>query len=187
MNHLRFTLPSCSVLNLARTFVCLYVVVVLFSEFDIAALVVHVGEVYTAAHQKRQWVFVTDSSISELQSEKLSNSLLAISFCSSYIDDNSYAPINYNLAGSTVSQLGMFTCCKILILLWLFTFEKLCLTGELENIKTGFSLIIWTFEISTQYLCVSILLLVYVYSFFFVFADDVYSKLLPPWVNIGCL
>ncbi|KAK9289849.1 hypothetical protein L1049_008009 [Liquidambar formosana] len=84
----------------------------LSSEFDIAALVVHVGEVYTAAHQKKQWVFVTDGSISELQSEKSSKSLLAISFCSPYIDDDSFAPINYNLAGSIVGFCNLIKRAK---------------------------------------------------------------------------
>ncbi|PPD97740.1 hypothetical protein GOBAR_DD05250 [Gossypium barbadense] len=70
----------------------------LSSEFDIAAYVVYVGEVYTASHLKKQWVFVTDDSISDLQSD----SLLAISFCSPSIDDDSFAPINSNLVGSTV-------------------------------------------------------------------------------------
>jgi breast cancer 2 susceptibility protein len=75
----------------------------LFSEFDVAAVIVHVGEVFTAPHQKKQWVFVTDGSISESQPEELSNSLLAISFCTPYINDGSFAPINSNLVGSTVS------------------------------------------------------------------------------------
>jgi breast cancer 2 susceptibility protein len=75
------------------------------SEFDIAAFVVFVGEAYIAAHQKKQWVFVTDGSISESKSEKLNDSLLAICFCSPYIDDHSDAPINYNLAGSTVCNV----------------------------------------------------------------------------------
>ncbi|KAL7265621.1 hypothetical protein ACSBR1_003414 [Camellia fascicularis] len=74
----------------------------LSSEFDIAALVVYVGEVYTDSHQKKQWVFVTDSSISESHSAEPSNSLLAISFSSSYIDCDSFSPINQNLVGSVV-------------------------------------------------------------------------------------
>ncbi|XWS60009.1 hypothetical protein CRYUN_Cryun08bG0171400 [Craigia yunnanensis] len=74
----------------------------LSSEFDIAAYVVYVGEVYTAAHQKKQWVFVTDDSISDSLSEGLSDSLLAISFCSPCIDEDSFAPINSNLVGSMV-------------------------------------------------------------------------------------
>ncbi|KAI4353653.1 hypothetical protein L6164_002585 [Bauhinia variegata] len=74
----------------------------LSNEFDIAAFVVHVGEPYTSGQQKKQWIFVTDGSVSGLQSEKL-NSLLAISFCSPSIDYDSFPPINYNLAGSTVA------------------------------------------------------------------------------------
>ncbi|XP_061356921.1 protein BREAST CANCER SUSCEPTIBILITY 2 homolog B-like [Gastrolobium bilobum] len=75
----------------------------LSNEFDIAAYVVHVGEVYTTSQQKKQWVFVTDGSIMDgLQSEKLINSLLAICFCSPSIDYDSFPPINYNLVGSTV-------------------------------------------------------------------------------------
>ncbi|XP_027361292.1 protein BREAST CANCER SUSCEPTIBILITY 2 homolog B-like [Abrus precatorius] len=74
----------------------------LSNEFDIAAYVVHVGEVYTSSQQKKQWVFVTDGSIMNGQLEKLLNSLLAICFCSPLIDYDSFPPINYNLAGSTV-------------------------------------------------------------------------------------
>ncbi|KAK3029484.1 hypothetical protein RJ639_037505 [Escallonia herrerae] len=71
------------------------------SEFDIAAFVIYVGEVYTAAHQKKQWVFVTDGSLTELHLEE-TYPLLAISFCSPCVDCDSVLPINYNLAGSTV-------------------------------------------------------------------------------------
>ncbi|KAF4401372.1 hypothetical protein G4B88_001566 [Cannabis sativa] len=74
----------------------------LSSEFDIAAFVVFVGEVYKGGQQMKQWVFVTDSSISELQSEEFSNCLLAICFCSPNIDDDSSVPFNRNLVGSTV-------------------------------------------------------------------------------------
>lgn len=64
---------------------------------------VHVGDVYEDSQQKKQWVFVTDGSMLELQLEDLSKSLLAISISSPYIDDDSFSPINYNLVGSTVS------------------------------------------------------------------------------------
>ncbi|KAK9196195.1 hypothetical protein WN943_004323 [Citrus x changshan-huyou] len=74
----------------------------LSSEFDIAAFVVHVGDVYEDSQQKKQWIFVTDGSMLELQLEDLSKSLLAISISSPYIDDDSFSPINYNLVGSTV-------------------------------------------------------------------------------------
>lgn len=73
----------------------------LSSEFDVVAIVVHVGEVFASAQQKKQWIFVADGSISESHSEGISNSLLAISFCSPYADDESFVPMNCNLTGST--------------------------------------------------------------------------------------
>lgn len=81
-------------------------------EFDIAALVLHVGDIYTAAQQKKQWVFVTDSSISRFDSEDTSKSLLAISFCSPYMDNDSFTPINYNLAGSTIGLCNLIKRAK---------------------------------------------------------------------------
>ncbi|KAM5558573.1 protein BREAST CANCER SUSCEPTIBILITY 2 [Rosa sericea] len=84
----------------------------LSSEFDIAAFVVFVGEVYITGHQKKQWVFLTDGSISESKSEELNDSLLAICFCSPHIDDQSDAPINYNLAGSTVGFCNLIKRAK---------------------------------------------------------------------------
>ncbi|XP_057754556.1 protein BREAST CANCER SUSCEPTIBILITY 2 homolog A-like [Arachis stenosperma] len=75
----------------------------LSSEFDIAAYVVHVGNTYVSNHQKKQWVFVTDASAGNgFRTDNCSNSLLAICFCSPSTDFDSYPPINYNLAGSTV-------------------------------------------------------------------------------------
>ncbi|KAB1224490.1 hypothetical protein CJ030_MR2G016379 [Morella rubra] len=84
----------------------------LSSEFDVAAVVVYVGEVFTTPHQKKQWVFVTDGSISQSESEELSNSLLAISFCSTYTDEDSLALVNSNLAGSTVSFCNLIKKAK---------------------------------------------------------------------------
>ncbi|XP_026440082.1 protein BREAST CANCER SUSCEPTIBILITY 2 homolog B-like [Papaver somniferum] len=76
----------------------------LASEFDIAAVVVYVGESYTSGHQKKQWVFVTDDSMSGSKSlaEGSSNCLLAISFCSPSMGKDSFASISYTLEGSTV-------------------------------------------------------------------------------------
>ncbi|KAI3932185.1 hypothetical protein MKW92_006826, partial [Papaver armeniacum] len=73
-------------------------------EFDIAAVVVYVGESYTSGHQKKQWVFVTDDSMSGSKSlaEGSSNCLLAISFCSPSMGKDSFAAISYTLEGSTV-------------------------------------------------------------------------------------
>ncbi|KAJ6401691.1 hypothetical protein OIU84_016981 [Salix udensis] len=76
-------------------------------EFDIAALVLHVGDIYTDTQQKKQWVFVTDSSISTSDLEDTSRSLLAISFCSPYMDNDSFTPINYNLVGSTIGLCNL--------------------------------------------------------------------------------
>lgn len=75
--------------------------IILFSEFDIAAYVVHVGDAYTDGQQKKQWVFVTDGSIQypHSHSDKISHSLLAISFTTPSIDDY---PIPNNLVGSVV-------------------------------------------------------------------------------------
>ncbi|RHN69099.1 putative breast cancer type 2 susceptibility protein [Medicago truncatula] len=75
----------------------------LSNEFDVVAFVVHVGKVYTSSQQKKQWVFVTDGSIMNgLQSQKVTDTLLAICFCSPLFDHDSFPPINHNLAGSTV-------------------------------------------------------------------------------------
>ncbi|KAJ8550224.1 hypothetical protein K7X08_035710 [Anisodus acutangulus] len=71
-------------------------------EFDIAAVVVFVGKLYTEAHQTKQWVFVADGSTATLDSNDESGTLMAISFTSPCIRTDSYAPINSNLVGSTV-------------------------------------------------------------------------------------
>ncbi|CAM8961893.1 unnamed protein product [Rhodiola kirilowii] len=69
------------------------------SEFDMAGVVVYIGEVFRAANQNKQWMFVTDCSISDLSSDELSHSLLAINFCVPEHDDNLTAPLNSNLVG----------------------------------------------------------------------------------------
>ncbi|PIA59575.1 hypothetical protein AQUCO_00400456v1 [Aquilegia coerulea] len=81
----------------------------LASEFDIAALVVYVGDVYLSGHHKKQWVFVTDGSIavSELESKDVSNCLLAISICTPTADNDSFAPISSTLAGSTIGFINL--------------------------------------------------------------------------------
>ncbi|KAL5742457.1 hypothetical protein ACOSP7_029189 [Xanthoceras sorbifolium] len=84
----------------------------LSSEFDIAAYVVHVGEVYMDSHLKKQWVFVTDGSVPELQLQESPQSLLVINFSSPYIVDDSFMPINYNLVGSTVGFCNLIKRAK---------------------------------------------------------------------------
>ncbi|KAI3788693.1 hypothetical protein L2E82_01466 [Cichorium intybus] len=84
------------------------------SEFDVAAFVVYVGEVHKFGHEKRQWVFVTDGSCCNFQSNphELSDSLLAISFFSPSVDCDSIVPINYNLVGSTVGFCNLIKRAK---------------------------------------------------------------------------
>nr|XP_045090581.1 protein BREAST CANCER SUSCEPTIBILITY 2 homolog B isoform X4 [Aegilops tauschii subsp. strangulata] len=73
------------------------------SEFDIAGVVLHVGDVYLCSNQKRQWLFLTDGSkfISASQSTDQDDCLLAVSFsCSSASDDGAF--FSYALSGNTV-------------------------------------------------------------------------------------
>lgn len=76
---------------------------VLHSEFDIAAFVVHVGEVYRQGLQQKQWVFVTDGSAAESCLEGSPDVLLAINFCLPCVEFDSPVPINSSLSGSVVS------------------------------------------------------------------------------------
>jgi hypothetical protein len=115
----------------------------LYSEFDIVAFVVHVGEVYTSNQQKKQWVFVTDGSIMHgLQWNKLMDTLLAICFCSPLIDNDSFPPINYNLAGSTVITLFYtFSYCHFLSYTLWIEIEFHCFRlSSLQN-TTNFALL----------------------------------------------
>lgn len=75
----------------------------LASEFDMAAVVVHVGEAYTSGTQKKQWVFVTDGSKcrSEIEIEDIYDCLLAVSFSIPAKDDISGLLSQY-LPGTTV-------------------------------------------------------------------------------------
>ncbi|KAF3794432.1 BREAST CANCER SUSCEPTIBILITY 2-like protein A [Nymphaea thermarum] len=71
-----------------------------FDEFDIAGVIVYVGELYLSGNHKKQWVFLTDGSI--LDCINSPNSLLAISFSLSITDAESCAPLHSALTGSTV-------------------------------------------------------------------------------------
>ncbi|KAL8091745.1 hypothetical protein AgCh_034124 [Apium graveolens] len=74
----------------------------LSSEFDIAGLVVFVGEVFETANQRKQWIFMTDCSVHESHSRRPFSNLLAINFCALSTGHDSYVPISHNLVGSTV-------------------------------------------------------------------------------------
>ncbi|KAK4799413.1 hypothetical protein SAY86_024778 [Trapa natans] len=84
----------------------------LSSEFDTAALVLYVGEVFITDHQRKQWIFVTDGSTDDLHVGGLSHSLLAINFCWPYTNDISYVPFNPNLVGSTVGFCNLIKKAK---------------------------------------------------------------------------
>ncbi|CAA0836257.1 Protein BREAST CANCER SUSCEPTIBILITY 2 homolog B [Striga hermonthica] len=76
----------------------------LSGEFDIAAFIVYVGDVYRHGHQQKQWVFVTDGSTKEVYS---SDAILAINFCLPWVEFDSCAPVNYNAAGSVVGFVNL--------------------------------------------------------------------------------
>lgn len=71
----------------------------LYSEFDTAVLVLHVGEPYSYGKRKRQWLFVSDSSVDFDSSFEPSESILAIDFS---LPSDSFIPVDHSLAGFTV-------------------------------------------------------------------------------------
>jgi len=71
----------------------------LYSEFDIAVLVLHVGEPYSYGKRKRQWLFVSDSSVDLDGLCEQSETILAIDFSSPC---DSFIPVDHSLAGFTV-------------------------------------------------------------------------------------
>uniref|UniRef100_A0ACD5VKF8 Uncharacterized protein n=1 Tax=Avena sativa TaxID=4498 RepID=A0ACD5VKF8_AVESA len=75
----------------------------LASEFDIAGVVLHVGDVYLCSSQKRQWLFLTDGSKFTLaqQSTEQDDCLLAVSF-SCRIAGDDCAFFSHALSGNTV-------------------------------------------------------------------------------------
>ncbi|XP_073104918.1 protein BREAST CANCER SUSCEPTIBILITY 2 homolog B isoform X2 [Elaeis guineensis] len=83
----------------------------LASEFDIAAVIVHVGEVYISGCQKKQWIFMTDGSTCSSESlfEGQYDRLLAVSFCSPMIDNDSSALFSHTYSESTA---GFFNLTK---------------------------------------------------------------------------
>ncbi|KAG9439694.1 hypothetical protein H6P81_019859 [Aristolochia fimbriata] len=74
------------------------------SEFDIVAVVVYVGEIFGSGRQKKQWVFLTDGSLtgSDAVSRGFSSSLLAVSFSFPPVYDEMLVPVSSHLEGSTV-------------------------------------------------------------------------------------
>uniref|UniRef100_A0A0D3EJZ1 Tower domain-containing protein n=1 Tax=Oryza barthii TaxID=65489 RepID=A0A0D3EJZ1_9ORYZ len=75
----------------------------LTSEFDIAGVILYVGNVYLLNNQNRQWLFLTDGSkfISGEKYEEQDDCLLAVSFSSKTTGEDS-AFFNYALSGNIV-------------------------------------------------------------------------------------
>uniref|UniRef100_A0A0E0BXK0 Tower domain-containing protein n=1 Tax=Oryza meridionalis TaxID=40149 RepID=A0A0E0BXK0_9ORYZ len=75
----------------------------LTSEFDIAGVILYVGNVYLLNNQNRQWLFLTDGSkfISGEKYEEQDDCLLAVSFSSKTTGEDS-AFFNYALSGHIV-------------------------------------------------------------------------------------
>ncbi|KAK1661883.1 hypothetical protein QYE76_050042 [Lolium multiflorum] len=75
----------------------------LASEFDIAGVVLHVGDVYLCSSQKRQWLFLTDGSkfTSAQHSAEQDDCLLAVSFSCRIAGDDSVF-FSHALSGNTV-------------------------------------------------------------------------------------
>uniref|UniRef100_A0A0E0JEH1 Tower domain-containing protein n=1 Tax=Oryza punctata TaxID=4537 RepID=A0A0E0JEH1_ORYPU len=75
----------------------------LASEFDIAGVILYVGNVYLLHNQNRQWLFLTDGSkfISGEKYEEQDDCLLAVSFSSKTNGEDS-AFFNYALSGHIV-------------------------------------------------------------------------------------
>jgi hypothetical protein len=85
----------------------LYHYVFSFSEFDLVAVVLLVGDAYLSGQQKRQWIFMTDGSGSKLDSTietgEVDNCIIAVSFLSPVIEDDcSFKLFSKTLEGSTV-------------------------------------------------------------------------------------
>ncbi|KAG8046006.1 hypothetical protein GUJ93_ZPchr0008g12594 [Zizania palustris] len=75
----------------------------LAGEFDIAGVILYVGNVYLCNNQNRQWLFLTDGSkfISGQKSEEQEDCLLAVSFSSPTTGEDS-AFFNYAFSGHIV-------------------------------------------------------------------------------------
>lgn len=82
---------------------------VCFSEFDIAGVILYVGAMHLWSNQKRQWLFLTDGSkfISGQKLEDL-DCLLAVSVSSPATGEDS-ALFSSSLSGNIVSAI-LFDC-----------------------------------------------------------------------------
>ena len=97
--------PKFNLLNLLPALINLLNNPFYFSEFDIAGVILYVGNMYLCNNQKRQWLFITDGSkfISEQKSEE-QDCLLAVSFSSPTTGEDS-ALFSNTLSGNTVCDI----------------------------------------------------------------------------------
>ncbi|KAH9309494.1 hypothetical protein KI387_037405 [Taxus chinensis] len=72
----------------------------LHSEFDVAVLVLHVGEPYMYGFRKRQWLFASDGSVELECWSKQSEIILAIDFS---LPCDSFIAFDHSFAGSTLN------------------------------------------------------------------------------------
>ncbi|KAJ4782388.1 Breast cancer type 2 susceptibility protein-like protein [Rhynchospora pubera] len=84
----------------------------LASEFDIAAVVLLVGDVYLSGQQKRQWIFMTDGSGSKsefgMETGEICKFIVAVSFFSPVTEDDCSSELfSKRLEGSTVGFLNL--------------------------------------------------------------------------------
>ncbi|KAJ3686696.1 hypothetical protein LUZ61_015860 [Rhynchospora tenuis] len=83
-----------------------------FDEFDVAAVVLLVGDVYFSGQQKRQWIFMTDGSGSKsefgMERGEICKFILAVSFFSPVTEDDCSSELfNRRLEGSTIGFLNL--------------------------------------------------------------------------------
>ena len=71
---------------------------IVFSEFDVAVLVVHVGRPYATGLYKKQWLFVSDGSVEENPHKNIA--LLAINISTT---SDAFLPVERSLQGCIVS------------------------------------------------------------------------------------
>ena len=108
-SDLRFNLP-----NLLSLYEWTYWIIRIgCSEFDIAGLILYVGNTYLCSNKKKQWLFLTDGSkfISGQGCEE-QDCLLAVSISSAPTDEDS-ALFSYTLSGNTVCDILILYICWV--------------------------------------------------------------------------
>ncbi|KAI5076154.1 hypothetical protein GOP47_0008219 [Adiantum capillus-veneris] len=81
------------------------------SEFDVAALIIHVGKPYACGFHRRQWLFASDGSLEEefSQEPKKMLSLLAIDLSTS---SDAFLPVERALEGCIIGYCNLLKRCR---------------------------------------------------------------------------